>query len=329
MLDDVVFTKAQRLSRISYFLYHNPRGLTVAELARLCNTNERAIRRDLSDLEKMGIPLWQDESKAPRHGIIKGYYIPPIRLTLDDALTLYQAARLLARYADSPDAHMAEALAKLAAILPDPISQYVHATIRDIAERQRGGEGEHLAGVLRALALGWGSGRVVHIHYRPADSDEIRETDLHPYAIEPSPIGHATYVIGHARHANALRTYKVERIIKAELTAESFAIPEDFDAPALLRTAWGIMYGEQTEEVVLRFVPGATRRVQESRWHPSQRLETCDDGGCVLRLTISHPEEMRYWIRGWGPQVEVLAPGWLREEMAREARELAAVYQGG
>ena len=40
------------------------------------------------------------------------------------------------------------------------------------------------------------------------------------------------------------------------------------------------------------------------------------DGGCKLRLRVKHSLEMKPWIRGWGPECEVLAPMELRQEVA-------------
>jgi predicted DNA-binding transcriptional regulator YafY len=328
MDEQTILDKAQRLSRITLLLYRHPKGLTAVELARMCNVTPRTIQRDLHDLEEMGIPLWDDSDeemhgRAPRYGILGGYYLPPIHLTLDDALALYLAARLLARHADSYDPHIAEALAKLAGILPEPIADHVHATIRNLVSRP---EDERFSRVLSTLALGWATRRAVRIHHQAAHSEHVHEQLLCPYFIEPSAVGHATYVIGYASYFQGLRTFKVERILEAELTDQPFQIPEDFDGPALLESAWGIEYGEELEEVVLRFTPTVTRRVKETCWHPSQRLEDTPDGGCIMRLTLANPQEMVYWVRSWGPQVEVLGPAWMREQIAREAEETRRVY---
>jgi len=89
------------------------------------------------------------------------------------------------------------------------------------------------------------------------------------------------------------------------------------------------MYGEVSEEVILRFAPAAAQRLAETRWKQSATTQTLPDGRLLYRVQVAHPEEMRVFIRRWGPQVEVLAPGWLRQEMAREAREVARVYGEG
>lgn len=157
-------------------------------------------------------------------------------------------------------------------------------------------------------------------------SDNIHEYLLSPYFIEPSGVGYAIYVIGYATFFEDVHTFKLERIQHAELTNESFEIPADFDALALLSTAWGVMYGDRTETVGLRFSPVVARRVQETVWHPTPEIVEEPDGGCRLTVHVAHPLEMQPWIRGWGPDCEVLAPAWLRQAVAEDMRRAAAVY---
>jgi len=79
-------------------------------------------------------------------------------------------------------------------------------------------------------------------------------------------------------------------------------------------------------EVVLRFSPRVARRVQETRWHRSERTEPQPDGSLVWRAQIAEPKEMLPWIRGWGADVEVLAPLWLRKTLEAEVQKMARVY---
>lgn len=83
----------------------------------------------------------------------------------------------------------------------------------------------------------------------------------------------------------------------------------------------------QPTEVVLRFRPGrAAQRVQESRWHPTQRITPTEDGGCEFRVLVGEPMEMLPWIRQWGPDCEVLAPEAVRQRVAEELWEAAKQY---
>jgi predicted DNA-binding transcriptional regulator YafY len=150
---------------------------------------------------------------------------------------------------------------------------------------------------------------------------------LSPDFIEPSAVGYATHVIGYSSYWNDIRTFKLERVRRAELTEDTFDVPEDFDPLKLLGTAWGIMFGDAVVEVRLRFSPEVTRRVRESRWHEGEEVEDLDNGGCLYMVRVAHPLEMKWWIRSWGPNVEVLAPEALRREMAEEARRVVEVYE--
>jgi proteasome accessory factor B len=66
--------------------------------------------------------------------------------------------------------------------------------------------------------------------------------------------------------------------------------------------------------------------VAEASWHPTQTVERASDGSLTWRATVSGTIEIRSWILGWGDEVEVLAPGSLREEVAAVLGRAAARY---
>ena len=319
-MDGQIMVKAARLHKIAHLLYRNPRGLSTSELSKHCDITIRTIQRDLQDLDEAGVPIWED---GGRYGIIKGYYLPPIHFSLEEASALYLATRLLARYSDEHNPIVVQALAKLAGAMPEAIADHIHHTIRSLAYRR---ENPAFARVFEAIALGWATGRKVRIWHQAATSENIHEYLFSPYFLEPSSVGYATYAIGHSSWFDDIHTFKLERICDVQLTDDTFEVPEDFEGAELLRSAWGVMFGDEATEVVLRFSPAVTRRVQESVWHPSQKLEDCDDGGCILRVWVAHPMETKSFIRGWGQNCEVLSPEWLRGEIAEEIRRAAAMY---
>jgi len=321
-MEEPMATKAARLQQVVHLLYRNPAGLTTQTLARHCGVTMRTAQRDLKDLEEAGVPLWEE---AGRYGVLAGYYLPPVHFTLEEASVLYLAARLLARYSDEHNPIVVQALAKLAAALPEAIAGHIHHTINALGYRP---DNPAAADVLRTIALAWATGRKVRIWHQAAGREETREHLFSPYFLEPSNTGLATYAIGQSEPAGRLSTFKVERIQAAQLTDQTFELPEGFDGAALLQNAWGVMFGPagEEEEVVLRFSPAAGRRVRESVWHASQVLENCPDGGCLLRVRVAQPFEMKPWILGWGPDCKVLEPAWLRAEVADEVRRAAAGY---
>lgn len=335
-MGDRTINRAARLEKIQQLLYHAPEGLSVAALAARCAVHRTTMYRDIETLStEMEAPVWEH---AGRFGIDRTRYLTPVRLNLHEALALYIAARLLAHHSDEQNPHVVSALEKLATATPLPMQEHIARAAALVRQRTVGGR---YVSILEILARAWAERRRVHIWYRSAASEvrafqgenapvqrkDARDREFEPYFIEPSAIGYACYCIGFDHLHGCLRTFKIERIERAQLLAETYEIPADFDPYPYLSKSWGIMGGDEDQEVKLRFTPAVAYRVKESVWHPSQAIEDLPDGGCLFTVHIAHPLEMKWWIRSWGPEVEVLAPEGLREEMRGEVERMRDMYQ--
>jgi len=320
-------SKAARLNQIERLLLAHPEGLRKAEIARRCKIHRSTVGRNLTDLGEEGVPLWEDDEG--RIGIDREGYLTNIRLNLHECMAVYLAARLLARYSDKPNHHTAEALQKLGLSLEKSapsIGQHIVQTSEALHTDTRPAQPGYME-VLETLTRSWCLGRKVRLWHQTLHGRKVQEYLFAPYFLEPSAVGYATYAIGHSDPPGALRTFKLERIRRAELTEESYQIPKGFDPAELLKSAWGIWYGEEElTEVRLRFSPRVARRLKESTWHPSEQVEDTEDGGCIWTSYVAEMQEMVPWIRGWGADCEVLAPPELRDMITGEARRLARIY---
>lgn len=314
-------SRAERLRTIERLLYHAPNGLRAVEIAEACDVDRRTIYRDLDLLSISGVPIWQDEG---RFGIERDRYLTTVRLNFNEAISLYMAARLLARHSDEHNPHVITALDKLSVALPEPISGYIARTAGHVRQRALN---ERYIQVLEAITLSWSLQRKVRLWYRSPRSGQVRQRDLAPYFVEPSGAGYACYVIGLDDWSGEMRTFKLERLERAQMLDETYEIPSSFNPDQYLEASWGIMHGEETIEVILQFSANVASRVKESVWHPSQEIDELVGGGCLFTVHISEPKEMQPWIRSWGPEVEVLSPPSLRQAIAEEASRMAAIYQ--
>jgi len=312
--------RAERLRGIERILYRRVGGMRVSELAEHFGVHRSTIYRDLRDLSASGVPIYDDKSVWY---LDRERYLTHVRLTLDEATALFIAARLLSRHSDEHNPYVVSALDKLATALPQPIGEHIEHTAEAVRNRR---VNPTYIEVLEGITRAWADRRCVEIGYRSPRSGQLRVHKFNPYYLEPSAVGYACYVIGYDHWAHDLRTFKLERLEFARPLNERFEVPGDFDANQHLSSGWGIMWGEQEEEVVLRFSCNVVSRVKESIWHQSQEIEDTEDGGCILRVRVAMPLEMKPWIRGWGPECEVLAPAWLREEIAEEIRRAAKMY---
>lgn len=323
MAVDTIKDKQARLHRLSHLLYRHPHGLTAREMAQMCGVTPRTIQRDIKALEEAGIPVYYDEDEeVPRYTIVKGYFLPPLRLTLNDAAALYLAARLLIRHTDTYNPHIGSALHQLASILPDTLGNSLQLAVDQMAKGKVDADARH---VFETLTLAWATSREVTIRYQSLKRTQQSAYTLQPYFVEPSERGN-TYVVGYVKERDAVMTFKLDRIRHAELLNSTFEFPENFYPSTKLAQSWSIMFGEAIEEIVLQFSPNVASRVDETRWHPSQKLERTPEGGRLLTLRLSGLLEIEPWIRTWGSSVEVLAPPTLRDKFVQEARLLAEKY---
>lgn len=327
------FRKRDRLARmlrvasILYIRGSGERGVAVTEIAELTDMTPRTIYRDLRALDdELGMPIFQ--AGRGRFGIEKKYFLPPLRLSLPEAVVLFLAARLIARWSDEYDQAVVSAFTKLADLLPQPIAQHVGATMLAVG---RAGRNEPFMRNFAHVAEGWAEGRVVEFEYESGSpAAEPRRARVRPYFLEPDAAGRSVYLIGFDESVAAMRTYKVERIRSSTVTADRYQIPADFDPDRWLANSWGIWSSDTTATAMvrLRFEASVAHRVREAIWHRSQQLVALADGRLELTVTVAGIVEIRPWILSWGDAVEVLEPVALREAVARSVRGAAARYDG-
>lgn len=317
--------RVARFYRVATYLAAHPDGVTPDELARFLGMSRRNAYRDLKALdEELAIPVWADRG---RWGLAQAALLPVFRLTQGEAMAVFLAARLMAKYADAYDPELASAFQKLGEALPEVLGRHVHRTLDVMARRPPDPEGVRR---LHALTQAWAERRVVELSYDTSTYDPARTARtarVQPWLIEPSTETHALYLIGWDETRGAVRTFKVERIQRLTLTADLFDAPPDGLIEEALERAWGIISDQEPVEVRLRFAPAVAPRVAETTWHPTQAVEREADGALTWVATVSGSIEIRSWILSWGPDVEVLAPAGLRAEVADLVAAAAARYR--
>lgn len=328
--DDRLSRKRDRLARllsVAAILYDRgsgDAGVPVAEIASLTGMTTRTVYRDIRALEdELAMPIFQ--AGKGRYGIEKKYFLPPLHLSLPEAVVLFLASRLIARWSDAYDQAVVSAFTKLAHLLPQPIARHVTATMLTVGEAKPNDE---FVRNFAHVAQAWADGRVVEFDYEPGES-ERRHARVQPYFLEPDAAGRSVYLIGFDETVNAMRTYKVERIRSSTLTTDRYQIPADFDPDRWLAHSWGIWSSDTTAtaDVLLRFDASVAHRVREAVWHRSQKLVELPGGGIELTVTVAGIVEIRPWILSWGDAVEVLAPSELREAVAAIVGRAAGRYR--
>jgi predicted DNA-binding transcriptional regulator YafY len=95
---------------------------------------------------------------------------------------------------------------------------------------------------------------------------------------------------------------------------------EDFSFEDYLSKSWGIVEDEEVA-IRLRFSSKVADYVLRKKWHASEQREILPNGDVEMTYKVAGADEIKRWIYSWLPNVEVLEPLWLREQVQTELAE--------
>lgn len=123
-----------------------------------------------------------------------------------------------------------------------------------------------------------------------------------------------------------LRIYSLDRFVDMEELEEHFEIPKGFDAEEYFGNYFGVIIGEEPEDVKIRVVPDQVKYFRTLPLHGSQRETVQEDGSSVFSYHIAPTFDFVQEILSHGADVEVLEPAELRESIADSVAGMASRY---
>ncbi|NKI34604.1 transcriptional regulator [Wenzhouxiangella sp. XN79A] len=164
----------------------------------------------------------------------------------------------------------------------------------------------------------------LRIRYHGRRRDEVSERTVSPQRL--TAYRDRWYLDAWCHDADGLRSFAVERIQalqpleQATVELDAAALRDHFDG------AYGIFSGPAEHRARLRFNAEAARWAADEQWHAEQQAERAADGTLELSFPFGSSRELVMDVLRYGADVEVLAPAFLREQVADAARRLRAVY---
>ncbi|MEO3859122.1 WYL domain-containing protein [Acrocarpospora sp. B8E8] len=311
--------RADRL--VTVLLLMQTRGrVTAAELADELEVSVATARRDLEALSAAGIPVYPQPGRGGGWSLVGGARTDLTGLSAAEAQALF----LLVGPAAAVSSEAKAALRKLVRALPQTFRADAEAaagaTMIDPA--RWGGRDRRRPEMVDLLQTAVIRRRKVRLTYTN-NARQQTERLIDPWGlIDKDDIW---YLL--AGTARGQRTFRVDRVIGAELTGEAAERPDDFT----LATAWQQVVGEveqrrsRTWATVLiepRFVR-VLRNQFGRHCHPTGEL---DHGRAQVRLGAPTPLDIARHLAGWGALIEVLEPRSVQAELARIGSELVSRY---
>lgn len=312
---------ATRLLELLELLQDRPQA-SGPEIAAQLGVDLRTVRRYVTKLEELGIPVEAVRGRAGGYRLRPGARIPPLLLSEAQASALVLGL-LAARRAGLTTAEPAieETLAKLRRVLPAELRERLRA-LEDALGFTRPAPAHApsppATTVVLALADAIGRARRVEVSYETG-AGERSTRQLDPYGL----VAHdgRWYLSAHDHGRDALRALRVDRVGHVRLLRRAAPPPAGFDPAAhVARTLARVPWRWRVEVIV------AAPAEQLRRWLPptAAELEPCDDGAATrLLANAERLDGMARLLASLGAPLTVVEPEELRDELAALARSLA------
>jgi predicted DNA-binding transcriptional regulator YafY len=256
-------------------------GTTAGQLAERLGVTERAARRYVGILREAGIQV--ESARGPHGGyrLRRGTRLPPIVFTQTEALGLVMAVLDGQPEATDADDPVGTALGKVIQALPENVGRQA-AALREHASAARDRRAARPdPATTSALVAAVAARRRVLITYR-SETGNAWDAEVDPWAVV---VRHGRwYLLCHSHRADAIRTYRVDRVRAVEQTAHEFEPPGDLDPVAALEenlgTGWEFPTRVAFDAPLAEVAPWITP--------PMGRLRPSGDG-CVLVGSTSNP----------------------------------------
>ncbi|MGM9792008.1 MAG: helix-turn-helix transcriptional regulator [Candidatus Cryptobacteroides sp.] len=167
------------------------------------------------------------------------------------------------------------------------------------------------------------AGKVISLTYRGFTRDESRTFPVRAYCVKH--FRQRWYML--ADTDLGLRVYALDRFVDMEELDQDYEIPSVFDAESFFSNYFGTIISENPVEVKLRVEPFQAKYFRTLPLHHSQQEAEPVDGWPVFTYRIAPTFDFIQEILSKGPDVEVLAPQSLRQDIAGTAAAMHGIYE--
>ena len=319
--------RADRLLQILALLRRHGR-LPARRLAEILEVSERTVLRDMEALSTAGVPVYTDRGRNGGCALLGDYRTEVSGLSAAEAQALFAWTSGSGAAELGLSSALSSALTKLSATVPAPALEEAEALAAVVmVDRRRWFAATEEVPLLPLLRDAATRGRRVALTYAAASS-VVSDGAAPPRVRVVDPGGLVEnagrwYLL--AAHDGEIRTYRVSRIVHAEVLDEPAQLPRGFN----LARAWHLQRSAFEERLTTCMVtvavdPGSVDSFcsnAQFQLAPGTRITRVgsDDGWPMVQLTFRASAAAVALVLGYGGEARLLEPARLRAEVLNRA----------
>jgi predicted DNA-binding transcriptional regulator YafY len=322
MLQHHPYSPLSRLFTLLDILQSRP-GVTAAQLSERLQVEARSVRRYMTMLRDLGIPVEAARGRYGGYRLRSGFRLPPLMWTEEEALAVtlgLQVAQQLGLTETVPTVE--SALAKVERVLPPALRERVQAVqervVLSLATKARIAPTSYVVGLSAAAH----QGRVVHLRYR-AQGEEETERDFNCYGLVY--YDDHCYAVGYCHLRRDTRILRLDRIHELQLEEERFQPPQNFDCLAYTVDTFAAIPSRWLAEVLLYTTVSSIREAIPAAFATLEETSK----GVLLRAYDDDLDHTARFLIGLGYPFAVLRPPELVEALHRLARTILEMTPTG
>jgi predicted DNA-binding transcriptional regulator YafY len=293
-------------------------SISGAELAAQLEVENRTVRRYITMLRDMGIPIEAERGRYGSYALRPGFRLPPLMFNNDEILAVVLGLMVTRKLAMTDSQGVDSSLAKIERVLPAELRHRVWAlqntlTLNLVSETRIAS-----SQFVQMLSLATYEQKRVFVRYA-ASGGNITERLFDSYGLVYH--GGVWYASGYCHLRQDLRTFRVDRMQSLIPQNQTFMRPDDFDALNFLMESIATIPGTWYVETLLK------TSLDEARQRIPPQMATLEPQpvGVLMRCYVGDLPWVARFLVHTGLSFAVRQPDDLRDTLRNMADDLRRV----
>ncbi len=322
-------SNVERQLYILSLLSANKKGYTLQEITDAMgrvgiDVTYRMVSRDI-DYISANFFVYEEVRDRKTYYKADKYGLEDIDFSVSQIIALYFNKEVLSAYKHLDlGKSAAEIIDKILLKLPS-LSQTALKNIGDLLKitTEHSGDDDVDYSILDVIKEGAEKKNTVIIEYVSFNQDKREEREFAPYVIEVREGCYHT--IGKCYLRNAVRDFRVSRILSAKHTQNPFEVPENF-YEEYKKTRFDKLAGDTLQDIEIEFSGFAKKLIKEYDYYKADSLEEHADK-LIFYKRAAISQDLISFVLSFGENAKVVKPEALKEKIANIIHKMGYIYK--